>query len=98
MSVSATPPLGTLFAIGGAEAKLRRRAVLRAFVEAAGGADARIAIVPTASSLGLEVVEVYRAVFTSLGAGEVVALRPESRARRTTPLWSTSSARSMPSS
>ena len=28
---------GTLFAIGGAEAKLRRRTVLRAFVDAAGG-------------------------------------------------------------
>jgi cyanophycinase len=80
MTVGATPPLGTLFAIGGAEAKLRRRAVLTAFVEAAGGADARIAIVPSASSLGVEVVEVYRAVFTSLGAREVVELRPESRA------------------
>ena len=75
-----TPPLGILFAIGGAEAKLRRRSVLMAFVEAAGGADARIAVVPSASSLGAEVVDVYRAVFTSLGAREVVALRPESRA------------------
>ena len=74
-------PLGTLFAIGGAEAKLRRRAVLRAFVAAAGGADARIAVVPSASSLGPEVVEVYRAVFTLARApGEVVAVRPESRA------------------
>ncbi len=75
-----TPPLGTLFAIGGAEAKLRRRTVLRAFVAAGGGAQARIAVVPTASSLGSEVVEVYQAVFGSLGAGEVVPLRPESRA------------------
>ena len=74
-----TAPLGTLFAIGGAEGKLRRRSVLAAFVEAAGGADSRIAIVPSASSLGAEVVDVYRAVFISLGAREVVALRPESR-------------------
>jgi cyanophycinase len=78
-------PLGTLFAIGGAEAKLRRRSVLRAFVAAAGGAEARIAVVPTASSLGPEVIEVYRAVFTSLGAGEVLALRPESRAEASDP-------------
>ena len=77
--------VGTLFAIGGAEAKLRRRTVLRAFVAAAGGADARIAVVPTASSLGPEVIEVYRAVFASLGAGEVVALRPESRAEAQDP-------------
>ncbi|MDN5761255.1 MAG: cyanophycinase [Microlunatus sp.] len=71
--------LGTLFAIGGAEAKLRRRSVLRAFVAAAGGAQARIAVVPSASSLGPEVVEVYQAVFASLGAAEVVAVRPLSR-------------------
>jgi cyanophycinase len=79
------PPLGTLYAIGGAEAKLRRRTVLRSFVSAAGGAQARIAVVPTASSLGPEVIEVYRAVFTSLGAGEVVPLRPESRAEAQDP-------------
>jgi hypothetical protein len=34
-----------LFAIGGDEAKLRRRAVLEAFVAAAWGSDARIALV-----------------------------------------------------
>ncbi|GAA2101488.1 cyanophycinase [Microlunatus panaciterrae] len=71
---------GSLFAIGGAEAKLRRRNVLRAFVAEAGGADARIVVIPTASSLGVEVVEVYRAVFTALGVSTVVAVRPESRA------------------
>ena len=72
---------GKLFAIGGAEAKLRRRTVLGAFVTAAGGADARIAVVSSASSLGVEVVEVYQAVFSSLGAREVISLRPESRAQ-----------------
>jgi cyanophycinase len=74
-----TPPLGTVFAIGGAEAKLRRRTVLEAFVAAAGGSDARIAVVSSASSLGVQVVEVYTSVFTSLGAREVISLRPESR-------------------
>jgi cyanophycinase len=72
-------PAGSLFAIGGAEAKLRRRSVLRTFVAESGGPDARIAVIPSASSLGPEVVEVYQAVFTSLGAAEVFALRPESR-------------------
>jgi cyanophycinase len=75
----------TLMAIGGAEAKVRRRTVLRAFVAAAGGDGARIAVVPSASSLGPEVVDVYRAVFTNLGAGEVVALRPTSRAEAADP-------------
>ena len=74
-----TPPLGTVFAIGGAEAKLRRRTVLEAFVAAAGGSDARIAVVSSASSLGVRVVEVYTSVFTSLGAREIISLRPESR-------------------
>jgi cyanophycinase len=45
--------VGRLFAIGGAEAKLRRRTVLGAFVTAAGGTDARIAVVSSASSLVL---------------------------------------------
>jgi cyanophycinase len=66
-------------AIGGAEDKVGRRTVLRTFVELAGGRDARIAVVPTASSLGPEVVEVYDALFRRLGAAEVVAARPETR-------------------
>ena len=54
---------GPLFVIGGAEDKLRRREVLTRFVECVGGADARIAVVPTASSLGPEVVDEFRAAF-----------------------------------
>src|SRR3954454_7837489 len=73
--------VGTLFAIGGAEAKLRRRTVFGAFVAAAGGTDARIAVISSASSLGKEVAEVYKTVFTSLGAHQIIALRPESRAQ-----------------
>jgi cyanophycinase len=66
-------------AIGGAEDKLGRRAVLQRFVSLAGGKDARIAVVPTASSLGPEVVEVYDALFRKLGAAEVLEARPRSR-------------------
>jgi cyanophycinase len=66
-------------AIGGAEDKLGRRAVLQRFVSLAGGKGARIAVVPTASSLGPEVVEVYDALFRRLGAADVVAARPQSR-------------------
>ncbi len=65
--------------IGGAEDKLRRRTILKEFVARSGGDRARIAVVPTASSLGHEVVEVYDALFRSEGAAEVVAVRPESR-------------------
>jgi hydrogenase maturation factor len=59
---------------------VRRRTVLRAFVAAAGGPGCRIAVVPSASSLSPEVVDVYRTVFTALGAADVVPLRPTSRA------------------
>lgn len=65
--------------IGGAEDKLRRRTILTDFVAASGGEQARIAVIPTASSLGQEVVEVYDALFRKLGAADVVAVRPESR-------------------
>jgi cyanophycinase len=66
-------------AIGGAEDKLGRRTVLKTFVSMAGGSNAKIAVVPTASTLGPEVVEVYDALFRKLGARDVVAARPESR-------------------
>jgi cyanophycinase len=65
--------------IGGAEDKLKRRTILGDFVSACGGPDARIVVIPTASSIGDEVVEVYDALFRRLGAGEVTACRPETR-------------------
>lgn len=65
--------------IGGAEDKLRKPTILKQFVAAAGGDRARIAVIPTASSLGPEVVEVYDALFRRLGAADVVAVRPETR-------------------
>ncbi len=70
---------GRLMIIGGAEDKLRQRTILRDFVAASGGSGARIVLIPTASSLGEEVIEVYDALFRKLGAAEVVACRPESR-------------------
>ena len=79
------PTPGELFVIGGAEDKLRRRTVLGAFVEHAGGSEARIAVVPTASSLGPEIVEVYDAVFRKLGAAEVLGVRPETREQASSP-------------
>jgi len=70
---------GPLLAIGGAEDKLGRRTVLSEFVALAGGPQAKIAVVPTASSLGPEIIDVYDALFRRLGAREVVSARPESR-------------------
>jgi len=65
--------------IGGAEDKMRRPTILKHFVALSGGRDARIVVIPTASSLGREVVDVYDALFTKFGAARVDAVRPESR-------------------
>ncbi|MGH9243953.1 MAG: cyanophycinase [Acidimicrobiales bacterium] len=78
--MSTREPRGTLLAIGGAEDKRGRQTVLRRFVEAAGGDAARLVVVPTASSMGTEIVEQYDRLFRAMGAADVVALRPETRA------------------
>jgi cyanophycinase len=76
---------GPLIAIGGAEDKVGRRSVLSTFVALAGGPDARIAVVPTASSLGPEIVEVYDALFRRLGVADVIGVRPQTRSQAEDP-------------
>jgi cyanophycinase len=61
--------VGTLMAIGGAEDKLDDKVILSAFAHLAGGKKARIAIVPTASSIesaGLR----YKALFLGMGVDQ----------------------------
>ena len=70
---------GPLMIIGGAEDKLRKRRILKEFVAAARGLDARIVVIPTASSLGPEIVDVYDALFRAEGAADVSEVRPQSR-------------------
>jgi cyanophycinase len=70
---------GPLMIIGGAEDKLRKRRILKEFVASAGGLDARIVVIPTASSLGPEIVDVYEALFRAEGAAEVTEVRPQTR-------------------
>jgi cyanophycinase len=79
MTEESGPAPGPLYVIGGAEDKLKRRTVLKHFVTAAGGSEARIAVVPTASSLGPEIIDIYAALFTRLGADSVIGVRPETR-------------------
>jgi cyanophycinase len=61
---------GPIMAIGGAEDKVRDRVILSRFVALAGGARARIAIVPTASSIE-DAGQRYKAIFLDLGAASV---------------------------
>jgi cyanophycinase len=72
-------PHGTVIVIGGAEDKVRDRVILSRFVALAGGRDAKIAVIATASSLGMEAGDRYRTVFTELGAAEVMPLNAVTR-------------------
>jgi cyanophycinase len=76
---SSTPRAGHLLIIGGAEDKLRQRQILSRFVVHAGGADARVVIISTASSLGDAATELYSQLFRQLGVGDVVGIRPLTR-------------------
>jgi cyanophycinase len=69
----------SLLLIGGAEDKVGRATILRRFVRLAGGRKARIVVIPTASAVPDEAFETYAAVFSRLGAPEVVAVDPHSR-------------------
>ncbi len=69
---------GLLMAIGGAEDKVRERVILRAFVEAAGGPDANLVVLATASELA-DTGDRYARLFESLRADTVEVLRIRSR-------------------
>jgi len=69
---------GPLIAIGGAEDKVRERTILRYFLEAAGGADASLVVLATASEVP-ETGERYADLFYSLNADSVEVLRIVSR-------------------
>ena len=79
MNDAEKPRPGPVLLIGGAEDKLDDRVILTRFVSLAGGPNARIVVVSTASSLGDAAVELYRQVFLRLGTTDVVGLRPLTR-------------------
>jgi cyanophycinase len=70
---------GTVIIIGGAEDKVRDRVILNRFVSLAGGTDATIAVISTASSLGAEAGERYKQVFGDLGVHRVRPLHAITR-------------------
>lgn len=74
------PAARSLLIIGGAEDKVGRVTILRRFVRLAGGRKSRIVIIPTASSVPDEVVDVYSTVFSRLGAPQIDSVDPSDRA------------------
>ena len=71
---------GHVMIIGGAEDKVRERVILNRFVSLAGGSEARVAVISSASSLGLAAGELYRRVFTELGCASVETIHATTRA------------------
>jgi cyanophycinase len=69
---------GPLIAIGGAEDKVRERTILRYFLEVAGGSDASVVVLATASEVP-ETGERYADLFYSLNADSVEVLRIATR-------------------
>jgi cyanophycinase len=72
---------GHVIVIGGAEDKVRERVILTRFVELAGGSDARIAVISSASSLGPLAGEMYRRIFGEMSVAEVNPLHAADRAQ-----------------
>ncbi len=70
---------GTVIIIGGAEDKVRDRVILSRFVSLAGGENATIAVIATASSMGMEAGERYRQVFGELGVPRIRPLHAVTR-------------------
>ena len=70
---------GTVIIIGGAEDKVRDRVILSRFVSLAGGENATIAVISTASSMGMEAGERYRQIFGELGVPRVRPLHAVTR-------------------
>ncbi len=77
---------GLIIPIGGAEDRMRDPAILQKFVDVCGGRDARIAIIPTASSLP-ETGPGYEKVFEELGVRLVRSLPLETREDCNDPRW-----------
>jgi cyanophycinase len=69
---------GPLIAIGGAEDKVRERTILRYFLEVAGGSDASVVVLATASEVP-ETGARYADLFYSLNADSVEVLRIATR-------------------
>ncbi|CAN5846317.1 cyanophycinase [soil metagenome] len=83
---------GPILAIGGAEDKFKDKVILSRFVELSGGRDARVTIVPTASSIEAA-GERYKAIFLGLGVAAadiaVISERQDANADRVVDLLDT---------
>jgi cyanophycinase len=80
-----TGTAGPVVMIGGAEDKRRDGVILSRVVELAGGPDASMVVISTASTFGERAAARYSGVFSELGAGESVGLHPRTREQANEP-------------
>lgn len=71
---------GPLVAIGGAEDKSQEAAILKRLLTFSGDKTPVVGVITTASAIPQEIFEGYEAVFTNLGAAEVLDVRIRDRA------------------
>lgn len=76
---------GTVIVIGGAEDKIKDRVILNRFLALAGGQDAKVVVVSTASSLGALAGQRYQEVFGALGCRRVRPIHATTRAEANDP-------------
>jgi len=73
--------------IGGAEDRIAKRSVLGHFVKLAGGAQANIVVIPSASMFSHELGPEYTRIFKELGAGTVNFVNIQARDEANDPAW-----------
>ncbi len=77
--VNDTELRGHIIPIGGGEERLEDGAILRRFIELAGGREARVAVIPTASRRS-DAGQDYQTLFRAMGVASVAVLRMDQRA------------------
>ena len=70
---------GPIMLIGGAEDKLRGQRILKRFARLAGGPEANVVVVATASEMGEQVLSLYERLFLELGVASVTGVHPQER-------------------
>jgi cyanophycinase len=78
-SASPAKQRGALMAIGGAEDKVKTRRILNAFLTLSGGTEARIVIIPAASSQATASGDFYLSLFQKMDAASVEVVHAHSR-------------------
>lgn len=77
----------SVLVIGGAEDKVHGREILQSFFARAGGTDARIAVIPSASREPVIMGDRYRNLFEDMGAKSITIFDIRERGQGEDPIW-----------